>query len=299
MTTEPWEKRPRPRPVRVRSASVPRLLRALPLDFTPDADVQALHSAARAAVGEGPPLRLSCGGRPLDNPRMLLADLGIGAEAEVDAAPPQGDAPAVPLPHSRFLPGASPLPDHRRPLQRVRLIWPRRRWIQFAAGMFCKTVQRNIHWPAQQISVSLQRLPGGRGGGRRGVRRGQGQPPHRGARRRERVVPPRVRLGGRRRRRVRLPRRNRGGGRRGVRRGHEQRPHRGARRRERGVPPRVRLGGRRRRRVRVPVRGRGGGRRGVRRGHVQLPRRGARRRERAVPPRVRLEGRRRRRVQQP
>eukprot|EP00661_Eupelagonemidae_sp_cell13_P014214 gene14214-biopygen5098 len=88
----------------------------------------------------------------------------------------------------------------------------------------------------------------GRGGGWRGVRRGYAQPPHRGARRRERGVPPRVRLARRRRRRVPGPGRGRGGGRRGVRRGRGQQPHRGARR-ERGVPPRVRLARRRRRRV--------------------------------------------------
>eukprot|EP00661_Eupelagonemidae_sp_cell13_P023403 gene23403-biopygen23830 len=58
----------------------------------------------------------------------------------------------------------------------------------------------------------VQRPVRGRGGGRRGVRRGHGQPPRRGARRRERGVPPRVRLARRRRRRVQQPARGRGGG---------------------------------------------------------------------------------------
>eukprot|EP00661_Eupelagonemidae_sp_cell13_P011157 gene11157-biopygen1810 len=131
---------------------------------------------------------------------------------------------------------------------------------RFLLAIYCTQLPKSAG-----VARACPVIPGpgrGRGGGRRGVRRGHAQPPHRGARRRERGVPPRVRLEGRRRRRVQGPERGRCGVGRGVRCGHEKPPHRGARRRERVVPPRVRLEGRRRRRVQLPARGRGGGRRG-------------------------------------
>eukprot|EP00661_Eupelagonemidae_sp_cell13_P014215 gene14215-biopygen5099 len=48
----------------------------------------------RSGDGGAPALRLSCGGRALCDPRALLADLGIGAEAEVDVARKRGDTQA-------------------------------------------------------------------------------------------------------------------------------------------------------------------------------------------------------------